>query len=412
MPMISLPGADRPRSAAARRPVVMHWSVSSFSGWGIYGLNLALLWSGDKDIEPLSSRTLQPDRISVDPLRRRALAPFLQGSLAFQNGLASVAGQQIEVINPLLAAVNADFVIPRAVHDVCLVGHPTIGVTFFETAQLTPDDVSRARQFPLIVTGSTWNQRVLAAYGITSVKTVHQGIDPALFHLAPTAGVMDGRFCVFSGGKLEFRKGQDIALAAFARFARRHPEALLVVAWHNPWPALVRSLDASPALGGPVPVGPDGSVDVAGWVRAAGVPAGQFLDLGAVPNASLPAVLREMDVAIFPNRCEGGTNLVAMECMACGVPTVLSANTGHLDLIDGDNCYVLQRQAPLTAECAGVADVPGWGESSVPELAEVLERVFSEKTEAVRRGRQGAETAGRLTWARTAAQMKQLVFDR
>ena len=59
----------------------------------------------------------------------------------------------------------------------------------------------------------------------------------------------------------------------------------------------------------------------------------QVLDLGRVPNAGMPRILRECDVAVFPNRAEGGTNLVAMKCMACGVPTILSANTGHLDLI-------------------------------------------------------------------------------
>ena len=64
-----------------------------------------------------------------------------------------------------------------------------------------------------------------------------------------------------------------------------------------------------------------------------GVPAEQFIDLGVVPNHLMPRVLREMDVAVFPNRCEGGTNLVAMECMACGVPAIVASNTGQRDLI-------------------------------------------------------------------------------
>jgi glycosyltransferase involved in cell wall biosynthesis len=76
------------------------------------------------------------------------------------------------------------------------------------------------------------------------------------------------------------------------------------------------------------------------WIRS-GCARGQILDLGAVPNREKPSILCEMDVAVFPNRCEGGTNLVAMECMACGLPVILSRNTGHLDLIDGDNCFAL-----------------------------------------------------------------------
>ena len=56
----------------------------------------------------------------------------------------------------------------------------------------------------------------------------------------------------------------------------------------------------------------------------------------AFPNVGMPHVLHEADVALFPNRAEGGTNLVAMECLASGIPTILSANTGHLDLLRGD----------------------------------------------------------------------------
>ena len=47
----------------------------------------------------------------------------------------------------------------------------------------------------------------------------------------------------------------------------------------------------------------------------------------------MASLLKQSDLAVFPNRCEGGTNLVAMEAIACGIPTVLSANSGHLDLM-------------------------------------------------------------------------------
>lgn len=126
-PMITLTAAGRPHAATTRRPVVMHWSVSSFSGWNVYGLNLALHWSGDKNIEPVCSRSVIPENIAVDPLRERALSPFIRGSLDFQDRLAAQAGQRIEVFSLMLAGVNAHFVIPHAVHDICMSGRPTIG---------------------------------------------------------------------------------------------------------------------------------------------------------------------------------------------------------------------------------------------------------------------------------------------
>src|SRR5262249_55865660 len=179
---------------------------------------------------------------------------------------------------------------------------------------------------------------VLAQLSIDHVQTLLQGVDTTHFHPGPRAGLFGDRFVVFSGGKLERRKGQDLVVQAFCAFAQRRPDALLVTAWSSPWPQFARSLDQNPSLS-PIPFRPDGQVDVIAWAQANGIPERQMLDLGRVPNADMPRILREIDVALFPNRAEGATNFVAMECMACGVPTILSANTGHLDLIRDGNCY-------------------------------------------------------------------------
>jgi glycosyltransferase involved in cell wall biosynthesis len=241
------------------------------------------------------------------------------------------------------------------------------------------------------------------------VRTVLQGVDPALFHPAPRRGLMPDRFLVFSGGKLERRKGQDLVLAAFRVFAQRHPDALLVTAWHSPWPKVARTLDVS-GLAAPVPFAGSGAADVTGWAVASGVPANQILDLGLIPNASMPPVLREMDVALFPNRCEGGTNLVAMECMACGVPAILSRNSGHLDLIEDGNCYPLERQAGLAGKEGPFNGVSGWGESDVDEIVAALEAAYADRDDARRRGLAGAQTLSRHSWAATARGMKDAVL--
>lgn len=43
----------------------------------------------------------------------------------------------------------------------------------------------------------------------------------------------------------------------------------------------------------------------------------------------MPEVFREVDLAVFPNRCEGGANLVAMEAFAYGLSCLILQNTGH-----------------------------------------------------------------------------------
>nr|WP_274706756.1 glycosyltransferase family 4 protein [Allorhizobium sonneratiae] len=289
-----------------------------------------------------------------------------------------------------------------------LTGTPTLGVVFFELAQLSNEAKARAKSLPLIIAGSSWNENILRAHGITNVTTVIQGVDQTLFHPSPRQGVLADRFLVFSGGKLELRKGQDLVVAAFARFAKRHPEAVLVSAWHSPWPQLALTLNRS-GKAAPIAVNDKGVIDQAGWIAANGIEPHQFIDLGSVPNAMMPPILREMDVGLFPNRSEGGTNLVAMECMASGVPTILSANTGHLDLIDGQNCYALESQSAVAGEGAGVGDVAGWGESSIEEIDEALEKAFKDRNDARRRGERGAAKLAGYTWSRTADQMKKIV---
>jgi glycosyltransferase involved in cell wall biosynthesis len=242
----------------------------------------------------------------------------------------------------------------------------------------------------------------LRAAGIDHVATVIQGIDPALFHPAPRSGALDGRFAVFSGGKLEIRKGQDLVLLAFRAFAERHPEAVLVTAWHSPWPAVAGTLNRNPNLE-PLGLAGDGKVDAAGWARANGLRDDQFIDVGSIPNHLMARVLREMDVALFPNRCEGGTNLVAMECIACGIPTIVSDNTGHRDLVALGAPYPLTRQGRVALDGIGTE---GWGESDVEEIVEALERVWADRSAARRRGLFGSSMMEDWTWSRQIGRLR------
>jgi glycosyltransferase involved in cell wall biosynthesis len=112
--------------------------------------------------------------------------------------------------------------------------------------------------------------------------------------------------------------------------------------------------------------------------------------------------LREADAAIFPNRCEGGTNLVAMEAMACGVPTILSANTGHLDLIrDGAALALTDQRA--------IASAPGWRESNIEEILAALEDLYTDRARAREIGAAGAKLLAGLTWAKTAVEIKRII---
>jgi glycosyltransferase involved in cell wall biosynthesis len=389
--------------------VLMDWAPSSFSGWGVYGTQLALHWVDDPELS--LSCTSEPDarHLVLDPLQRRALAPFLAATTRTVAALGAYSDVVLTAEAAVLTAMGNNFSLARQAEGVRVRGRPTIALVFFERPELTADALARARDLPCVIVGSSWNAELLRAQGVRRVTTVLQGVDPALFHPAPRRGLFPERFVVFSGGKLEDRKGQDIALLAFRAFAQRHRDALLVTAWHNPWPETARSLDTR-GLAAPVTFdGSTGQVDVRAWAQANGINPSQVLDLGAIPNGQLPAVLREMDVALFTNRAEGGTNLVAMEAMACGLPVILSANIGHLDLIAEGNCYPLFDQRPVPG-AEGIGGVAGWGESSVEEAEAALEAAWRDRDEARRRGARAAETLARLPWSATAAGVKRAVL--
>jgi glycosyltransferase involved in cell wall biosynthesis len=402
----------------ARLPVVLSWAPSGLHGWGIYGLNLALHWAGDPDIEPLCAAAIDPAAFTACP-GAQGLERFLQrsGALATRLAGAGGGGDTVALDVPVLAALRGDLSRGKVGHGVDLTGRPTIGVAFFETPQLNRQTIQALGALDHIVVGSTWNEAVLRAHGVTAVTTVMQGIDPAVFYPAPAPApgpvsrprAFAGRFAVFSGGKIELRKGQDIVLAAFRAFAATHDDAVLVTAWHSPWPQAAVNMSQS-RLVPPVPFGDDGAVDVRRWAAGCGLRPDQVVDLGAVPQGRLAAILRDMDVAVFSNRCEGGTNLVAMECMACGLPVVLSRNTGHLDIIADDACYTLDRQSAIPGAAAGTGDVPGWGESQVDELVAVLEAIRSDPDEARRRGAAAARRMAACSWRHTAARMKEVVM--
>ncbi len=395
------------------QPICLHFPINDRCGWGIFGLNLALHWASDPDLQLYFTGQYFRQQIGTDPVQIRALETIFDRSVALNAGFESVANQHAMIKMPVLLATESSFTWASAAHNVALYGTPSIWVTFFEKG-LSDDAIDRAKAFPLVVTGSRFNEAMLRAYGITHVRTILQGVDLTLFRPGPRLGLFPDRFVVFSGGKAELRKGQDIVLAAFSRFARHHPEALLVTAWHSPYSEreIAQGLEMANVVP-PVPFTSADKLDVIAWATANGIPRNQVMDLGLRGNETMPAILREMDVAVFPNRAEGGTNLVAMECMACGVPVILSRNTGHCDLIEGENCYTLDRQRPCPGSWHEFPDVPGWGwgESEVDEVVEKLEQVFGDRAEAMRRGGLGAQTISRLTWSRTAAEMKKAVLE-
>lgn len=393
-PVVASAGRPSPAttSVVSTRQIGIDWELRADTGWGVYGTNLAL------ELERLGAprpAIFAADTTGHAPVVRyrleRALREGAERGRALQRDTAPLAFDGM-----MLRAMGNNFA-----HGALwerITASRNVGVVFFEDTAFDAEALARARALDLVVCGSHWNEAVLRERGLANVTTVLQGIDPTIFHPAPKSGHLAGRFVVFSGGKLEYRKGQDLVAAAFRAFQQRHPEALLLTAWHNNWPQLIADLDLAGHVRG-APRVEDGRLAVGEWLAQNGIPADAVLDVGQTPNALMGQVVREADVALFANRGEGGTNLVAMECMAAGVPTIVSDNTGHRDLVATQGCIPLTRQRAVRPPTRFYRAVDGWGESDIEEMVAALESVYTGRTAALRIAQRGADALAQLSWA-------------
>ena len=96
---------------------------------------------------------------------------------------------------------------------------------------------------------------------------------------------------------------------------------------------------------------------------------------------------------------------MAMETLACGVPTMISANTGHLDLLAMGLGHALPmgqaglgRVAPDALKAYGGDPLGLWGETDPDELLQWWLRIAAERETWRRLGRDHAGAARSLSW--------------
>jgi glycosyltransferase involved in cell wall biosynthesis len=246
---------------------------------------------------------------------------------------------------------------------------------------------------------------------------IHQGVDACRFHPIPIPRLLRSSFVVFAGGKLEARKGQDVVVAAFKRFLLHSPDALLIACWGNignvglDTIGLSQHVEGNPANGD--------AQSIYAWLLEQGLPAANVLVPTITANSQLPALIKQADSAVFCSRCEGGTNLMAMETLACGIPTLLSSNTGHLDLLGLE----IEHAIPIGQE--GLGKVPDkitagyggdagrlWGETEPDELVEIWLRIKADPIEWRRRAERGAIAMKGFSWARCMERLLECLTER
>lgn len=383
--------------------IVVGWRLSSVSGWGIYGQNLTyqLIKKGRTPTIFLKPHLLDPSEHQI-----KSIQPIIKKQTHLEPIHQKIGLLRFEC--PVLHALRNDF-LPSLAEQPAL-GDFNIAVIFFETSKISNEGLKRASEYDLIITGSKWNERILRQSGINNVTNIQQGVDTTIFYKKPKNNIFGDKFVIFSGGKLEFRKGQDLVVSAFKIFHQKYPNSLLVFSWENQWNKIIQTLKHSQYTNAYPKLDDNNNLLLDNWLLENGLPDGSFINLGQIANKNLPDLLSSADMALFPNRCEPGTNLVAMEAMAMGIPCIISANTGHLDIIGNETCYALLNQEDVKPYHP-YSHVDGWGEASIEEITDQMEKLYLDQKAAQTIGENASNVMKKYSWDNQVEKLLDAVDD-
>jgi glycosyltransferase involved in cell wall biosynthesis len=245
------------------------------------------------------------------------------------------------------------------------------------------------------------------------------------------------KFVIYAGSAASYENGQDIMLKAFDRFSSTHADAFLIADWFQPFPKVAESVNRAGSLAksalrlggrlsgkgtkystfntamfenGMLRTGCydwrsffDENTD--GRMRLGAQPllglCGQYDDAEGAEEKNAPVLLLGVyddivevqhalhvaDIAVFPARGPLVTpDMSAVQAMATGTPTVVSALKGNAELLD--HCYTLTslggegEQASGTSPEAKVEAAEAQGRAAVDELVGVLEQAYADYTQS------------------------------
>jgi glycosyltransferase involved in cell wall biosynthesis len=205
---------------------------------------------------------------------------------------------------------------------------------------------------------------VVAPHGVDHLRFLPvepaPGADAAILS---ASGIPLDRPLVSFVGTLEPRKGVAPLVAAFDRVAETQRDAVLVLGGQVGW-----------GLGG---------IERA---LAATRHGDRIIRTGYLPDAAVPALLRQSTVVAYP-ALEEGFGLPALEALACGAPLITTEGTAMAEMAQGAACLVGPGDEAVLADALAAALAQG---KEAPEVA--------------RRRSLGLSVAARFTWAESVAE--------
>ena len=255
-------------------------------------------------------------------------------------------------------------------------GSKNVGYMFYEDKSIAKDIVEGLKSYDVITTGSEWNSEVVRNHGFDNVVTIHQGVDCEIFKPMDSVFFKD-KFVIFSGGKLEHRKGQDIVAYCVGKMQKKYDDVYLLASWTN--------------LFDDENIHKNNINSMKGYLLSDKT---MLIDMSL--QKDVVRHIAETSIGLFPNRSEGGTNLVMMEYMACGKPVIANNYRGQKDVLSSDYAYLV----------SGKTD-----DDLIDEVMDALEFAYHARDMMKEKGVKAREAMQKLTWEKTADKFLEVFND-
>lgn len=286
-------------------------------------------------------------------------------------------------------------------------GEQNYGYTFFEN-ELNNNSLQNSKNYDIIFAGSTWCKDKLLEKDITNSQVLIQGIDTNLFHPI-TEEKEDDNFVIFSGGKFEFRKGQDLVLKAIKILQKKYKNIILINLWYNFWQETIFTMKYSKHIDFEYK-GHTWREIIKNLCYKNGLNTEGIITYKDVPHQKLKNIFSKTDIGVFPNRCEGGTNLILMEYMACGKPVIASYTSGHKDILNSENSIMLTNFKNIDVYDENDRLISKWEEVVIDELVDKIEFAYHNRNILKNIGKKASENLKYFTWENTADHLIKTIF--
>jgi glycosyltransferase involved in cell wall biosynthesis len=287
-------------------------------------------------------------------------------------------------------------------------GKNNYGYTFFEN-ELSPRSKVNAERLDVVLGGSSWCCEKMSEIGIKNSAPLIQGVNTDIFRPS-SSPFSDDQFLIFSGGKFELRKGQDLILRAIQILQQKYKDIVLVNAWYNIWTDSMKTMGSSRHIRFELCEG-SYQDQMTYLYTLNGLDPSRIRTLPLMPHEKMARIYQQTHLGLFPNRCEGGTNLVMMEYMACGKPVIASYGTGHKDVLNEKNALLLKNLKGLNIHTPDGEIAARWLEPSLDEIISQIEYAYNNRTALTQIAQKAGEEMAQFTWERMAKTLLKHIYN-